>query len=206
MAVLYYKRRKRNTVQWRFNKTKEFSVDVSNRRVFSMSITIIQQVYKQKPWLPWRTLLSEFPGDAYNFSDPPISSPPSLLPFSFLYFRLGATAVPGITLYSTRLSTFYLTLSTSKSRSDCIPLLRFNPIPLSSRAIIYMHHGEFVCLLYKLHRIRVQVLFTASYDDDRSVATRFVERNIAVASSNVSFKSHSSFGGKFRINPKGVLG
>lgn len=70
---------------------------------------------------------------------------------------------PRITLYSTRLSTFHLTLSPrlNLDRTIFYPLDR--PLVV---AIIYMHRDGSLCLLYKLRRIRKQALFTISSASD----------------------------------------
>lgn len=118
-------------------------------------ITISQQLHKRT--LSTLSLLYKFRTETRIISRISflLSSPPA----SLVLLSSSILLPPRITLYSTRLSTFHLTLSPhlNLDRTIFYPLDR--PLVV---AIIYMHRGGSLCLLYKLHRIRKQALFTIS--------------------------------------------
>lgn len=122
-------------------------------------ITISQQLHKRT--LSTLSLLYKFRTETRIISRISflLSSPPA----SLVLLSSSILLPPRITLYSTRLSTFHLTLSPHLNLDWTIFYPLDRPLVV---AIIYMHRGGSLCLLYKLHRIRKQALFTISSASD----------------------------------------
>lgn len=124
-------------------------------------ITISQQLHKRT--LFTLSLLYKFRTETRIISRISFFLSSPLASLVLLSSSIPSPPPPRITLYSTRLSTFHLTLSPhlNLDRTIFYPLDR--PLVV---AIIYMHRDGSLCLLYKLHRIRKQALFTISSASD----------------------------------------
>lgn len=121
-------------------------------RVHIPTITISQQRHNNSIPPPSFFCINFQRGNAYNSRNPFLARL-LLFPGSIL-----SSNPARITLYSTRLSTFHLTLSPSRLNLDRTVFSTPHSSPLASVvAIIYMHRDVSSRPLYKLHRI--QALF-----------------------------------------------